>query len=259
MLLCLAEALIEGGGADQAARLYLRWWREGHRSARGEVFDIGNATRAALQRIEEGTPAEHAGGDTEFDNGNGSLMRTLPVALWYRQGSPAEVAEHAMRHSFATHRHPRSQLACAFLCLVGRALVSGQSPHEAWRGTFPEFLNLLKAQPSEQSVFARLLDDEFPRTHRDDIRSDGYVVSTLEAAMWCLLQGGSYEDIVLRAINLGGDTDTTGCVAGGLAGVWLGADSIPPDWKAVLPRAGEVETLVGRFVSAQDQVTRSAS
>ncbi len=259
MLLCLAEALMNGGALEEAARLYVRWWQAGHQSARGEVFDIGNATRTALQRIKDGAQPEHAGGDTEFDNGNGSLMRTLPVALWYGRQGVAVVAEQAMRHSRATHRHARSQLACAFKCLAGHALMRGQSPLEAWRRAVAEFRTMLDAHPGEQGAFTRLIDDAFPRTRREEIRSDGYVIDTLEASIWCLLQGGSFEEIVLRSINLGGDTDTTGCVAGGLAGVWLGAGSIPHAWKVCLPRTDEVEELIGRFVSAEKRdATRSA-
>lgn len=256
MLLCLTEALANGVGLNEAAALYLRWWREGHHSARGEVFDIGNATCAALQRIEQGVQPEDAGGDSEYDNGNGSLMRTLPVALYYRKQGPSIVAVQAMRHSLVTHRHPRSQLACAFHCLFAHALLEGHSPHEAWRQTIPPFRKLLGANPGEQQAFARLLADDFLHIDRLEIQSDGYVVHTLEASVWCLLQGGTYEAIVLRAVNLGGDTDTTGCVAGGLAGVWLGRGSIPPEWKSVLPRAAEIDALIDHFASAEGRITR---
>lgn len=247
LLLCTAEAMLDGADADKAGELFLRWWKEGYHTARGTVFDIGGATRTALARIANGTPAAQAGGTAESDNGNGSLMRILPVA-WRFYDEPAEtVVSHAMSLSSVTHRHPRSQLACAYLCLVARGLIHHETPLAAWRHAVDTMRPFFRVHPAEATAFARVASDDFPSLPESEIESGGYVIHTLEAALWCLLKGGRFEDIVLRAINLGGDTDTTGCVAGGLAGTWLGEPAIPKAWLSSLPDLSGVRELCGRL------------
>ncbi len=241
--MCTAEAILDGADLDKAGELFLRWWKKGYRTARGTVFDIGGATLAALNRISNGTPAAQAGGTDESDNGNGSLMRILPIA-WRFCDEPAEtVVEHAMSLSSVTHRHPRSQLACAYLCLVVRQLMHREEPFAAWRNAVETMRPFLRGHPAEANIFARVASDDFPSLPESEIESGGYVIHTLEAALWCLLKGGQLEDIVLRAINLGGDTDTTGCVAGGLAGTWLGESAIPSAWLSSLPDLSDIRKL----------------
>jgi ADP-ribosylglycohydrolase len=250
LLLCTAEALIDGLDTERAGRLYLRWWMEGHWAARGEVFDIGTATREALGRLRTGIPANEAGGTGETDNGNGSLMRILPVALRFSAEPPELMARAAMQLSAITHRHPRSQLACALYCLVVHELLHGKAPPEAWRNAVGLFQPLLEEFPTETTVFSRVCDARFADLTEPQIRSSGYVIDTLEAALWCLLQGGSFPDIVRRAVNLGDDTDTTGCVAAGLAGTWLGATSIPVDWLSALGPRPALADLIGDLMGA---------
>lgn len=249
LLLCTAESLLGGVDPKLAGELYLRWWKKGYYTAHGNVFDIGSATGTALTRIAQGTPAAQAGGTDETDNGNGSLMRILPVALRFPHESPETVASYAMSLSAVTHRHPRSQLACAYLCLVARELMLQTTPFAAWRNTTEVMNTLLQNYPTEASTFSRIASTAFPQLPESEIESGGYVIHTLEASLWCLLQGGIFEDIVLRAINLGGDTDTTGCVAGGLAGVWLGETAIPKPWIASLADLSGVNSLIQRFES----------
>lgn len=250
LLLCTAEALACGGDEQTAGSFFVRWLREGHRAAGGVVFDVGCATRAALERIADGTPAASAGGAAEKDNGNGSLMRILPVALRFASCPPAELGAVAGRFSSITHRHPRSQLACVFYCLLVQRLMAGDSPQGGVERAGVEFRPLLARFPDEQARFARLQAPRFVDTPRADIRSGGYVMETLEAAVWCLLQGGTFAEIVLRAVNLGEDTDTTGCVAGGLAGVWQGLDAIPCAWRSELRESANVDEVVSLFGAA---------
>jgi len=250
LMLCTAEAVLDGIDPDRAGELYLRWLQKGYHTARGNVFDIGLATRTALDRIAQGTPAAQAGGTNETDNGNGSLMRILPVALRFSHESPETVVRHAMCLSAVTHRHPRSQLACAYLCLVARELMQQQSPLSAWRNSTEVMSTLLRDHPTEATTFTRVASSAFPQLPESEIESGGYVIHTLEAALWCLLKGGSFEDTVLRATNLGGDTDTTGCVTGGLAGVWLGEAAIPKAWIASLSDLSGVHGLLHRLEAA---------
>jgi ADP-ribosylglycohydrolase len=250
LLLCTAEAIIEGLDSERAGKLYLRWWREGHWAARGEVFDIGGATKAALLRLETGIPADEAGGAGESENGNGSLMRILPVALRFSAEPPEVIARAAMQISAVTHRHPRSQLACTLYCHVVKELLHANAPVEAWRNAVALFQPLLAEHPTEAAIFSRVCDARFADLTEAQIRSSGYVIDTLEAALWCLLQGGSFADIVRRAVNLGDDTDTTGCVAAGLAGIWLGAASIPAGWLSALGARPELTDLIEDFMAA---------
>lgn len=249
LLLCTIEALAENADLAYGGKLFLRWRREGYLAARGERFDIGAATDAALARIAAGAPAAEAGGHRETDNGNGSLMRILPVALRFADTQPQALAAQAMNWSAVTHRHPRSQLACAYYCLLAQQLLQGASPEFAIASVAREFRAMLDSFPGEQRQFERILDPGFSTTARAQIRSGGYVIDTLEAALWCLLQGGSFSDVVLRAVNLGGDTDTTACVAGGLAGVWLGVAAIPVEWSSALPDTAVRAALMQSFLA----------
>lgn len=250
LLLCTAESLLETpGDLEAGGRNFVRWLREGHWAVRGKVFDVGGATRAALARIERGVPALQAGGVAETDNGNGSLMRILPVALYYGRRPALELAEKAMRWSALTHRHPRSQLACACYSVVVQELLQGTSPGEALQAAVRVLDSLLASHPAERSRFQRLLDGRLAMAQREEIRSGGYVIDTLEASIWCLLQGGDFADIVLRAVNLGDDTDTTGCVSGGLAGAWLGKASIPGDWVHALASDPSIDGLIDRLAA----------
>lgn len=248
LLLCTAESLLDKPNEEQAGQLYLRWLREGYNAVGGRVFDVGGATRAALARIAQGVPAATAGGIGENDNGNGSLMRILPVALRFAEESPDVVISFAMRWSAITHRHPRSQLACACYCLIAQQLMHGATPGVAYREARGAFGPVLARFPQEQQSFARFLSGELAQLGRDHVKSGGYVIDTLDASIWCLLQGGSFGDMVLRAVNLGDDTDTTGCVTGGLAGVLLGVDAIQADWKSALAKDPPLGDLIERFV-----------
>ncbi len=251
LLLCTAESLLESpDDVETAGWNFARWLRDGHWAVGGKVFDVGVATRAALARIEAGTPALEAGGGSEYDNGNGSLMRILPVAVYHWRRPPAHLAEQAMRWSAITHRHPRSQLACAYYCAVVQGVLHGSSPEKAIQAAGTLINNLLDRVPAERPHFQRLLDGSLVSAKRDEVRSGGYVIDTLEAAFWCVLQGGSFADIVLRAVNLGGDTDTTGCVVGGLAGAWLGFPAIPEDWLGALAKEPPVTTVIDRLAVA---------
>ena len=250
LLLCTAESLLNGVDLDLAGRNYLRWWQSGHFAARGEVFDIGVATERALLRISEGELAARAGGITELDNGNGALMRILPLALRFPSAAPAALIGLAGDFSAITHGHARSRLACGLLCLVAQGLARGETALDAWRQAVACFNTAAIFPAAEATYFSRVCSPDFPNTGEDAINSTGYVIDTLEAALWSLLQGGSFSDITLRAVNLGGDTDTTGCVAGGLAGVLHGRSAIPAVWLKTLPQHEGLNALLPAFARA---------
>lgn len=250
LLLCAVESLVEKGlDLQDMGQRFLRWCDTGHWAAHGLVFDIGNATRNALDRISLGTPAELAGGTGEHANGNGSLMRILPVPLASLDCALDVFCDRIARASAITHAHDRSKLACVLHGLLVRSLMRGESPAAAHTRAAAEFRTRY-ASHAEFFHFSPLLNPQLAAQQESAIRSSGYVLHTLMASMWCLLTTSTFSDCVLNAVNLGSDTDTTGCVAGGLAGVYYGVAAIPTDWIATLPRQEDFRELFERFITS---------
>lgn len=252
LTLCLVESLVEAGyDPADAGKRFVRWYREGCWTPYGRVFDIGGATRRATTRLEDGVDPALAGTDDEMSNGNGSLMRILPAALYFAENEEEEMRDAVCKISCLTHRHPRSQLACSLYALLANELLAGNTPGaacERMRERAPE-LCAKNALAGELPHFERILNGSLPGLPEREIRSDGYVVSTLEAAVWCLLNNETFPDTVLSAVNLGGDSDTTGAVAGGLAGVYYGYGAIPWNWLEGLARFEEILALGEKFAS----------
>ncbi|MFO1512382.1 MAG: ADP-ribosylglycohydrolase family protein [Verrucomicrobiota bacterium] len=248
MLLCTADSLVnhEFSLEDMGAR-FVRWMRDGLWTAHGDVFDMGGTTSTALMRIANGMPADQAGGRHEDSNGNGSLMRILPAVLRFA-GTPLELFSGRLEQASAiTHGHARSKMACVFYGLVARQLLLGGQRQAALEAARVEFNGHYERAP-EFNRFKHILNDDLTSLPEGEVVSTGYVLHTLHASLWCLLTTSSFEDCVLKAVNLGGDTDTTGCVAGGLAGVHYGFGAIPEKWIQALARHDEVEALFNRFV-----------
>jgi ADP-ribosylglycohydrolase len=247
LLLCTIDSLLQREFDPQhMGENFVRWLREGFWSARGEVFDIGLGTMEALDRIANGTHAEHAGGREESNNGNGSLMRILPIAIRFAHEPPEMHLERVQRASAVTHGHPRSRMSCAFYSLIVRRLLQGEPPEQALVNVRREFTHSY-AGDFELNNFNAILEESLADKPDHWIVSTGYVIHTLTASVWCLLTTKSYEACVLAAVNLGGDTDTTACVAGGLAGVYYGSNAIPERWRRGLARSDELGLAFNRF------------
>jgi ADP-ribosyl-[dinitrogen reductase] hydrolase len=250
LILCTAEGLARGSDIPGIADLFVRWLKYGYWSPYGDALGIGRGTHLALTRISKGTPAEKAGGDDEFSNGNGSLMRILPIALFYAN-EPPKMLQMAHRLSAITHRHPRSQIACGIYCLMVAGLLTSKDASQALQNA----VSLANAQyqyrtfSKELHHFDRVLQGDIAEIPEQDIESSGYVVHTLEASIWCLLTTSSFREGVLKAVNLGDDTDTTACVTGGLAGVLYGVKAIPKEWIDVLPKKDKIENLLNEFAA----------
>ncbi len=248
LLLSSAESLIEKGfDLQDMGERFLQWFELAHWAAHGLVFDIGNATRQALLRIRHGIPAIEAGGRDQYDNGNGSLMRILPVVLANLRTDDQVFVPNIEKASAITHAHPRSKMACVFFGLMVRALFDKIGKEDALRQTQACFAGLYE-RSSEFSFFSVVTRDGLISLPEESIKSDGYVINTLAASIWSLLTTDSFADCVLKAVNLGDDTDTTGCVAGGLAGVLYGLDAIPIEWRLALPRQQDLRELLAKFV-----------
>ena len=252
---CLAEALTQGFDLETIGRNFVRWHREAFWTAQGEVFDVGNATRVAIDRLAHGTQACMAGPSDEASNGNGSLMRILPL-LFHMNGKPlTERFELTRQVSSITHGHIRSVISCFYYLEFARQLLEGKEKFAIYRelqSVVSGHLSALLIDPAEVVIFDRLLKYDIYRLPEAEIRSSGYVIDTLEAAVWCLLTTDSYPAAVLRAVNLGQDTDTTAVVTGGLAGLLYGYDAIPAEWITQIARKDDIANLAERLADSLD-------
>ena len=260
MALCLLESLTHSVSYDDMMARFLRWAEEGYMTAHGDVFDMGIATRQALTKYAKGTPPLKCGGTGTYDNGNGSLMRILPLALYlHRTMGPEfprkpEAFQIIHNASALTHAHPISLIACDIYCSIANELLCGRSsPADIQHGitAAKEMCASLTDTAPYLDTFKRVDVDVLRSLPKSEIRGSGYVVHTLEATLWCLLHTDSYRACVLEAVNLGEDTVTVGAVAGGLAGIQYGMADIPEEWLAVLAKRSEIEALCQAFAQSQ--------
>ena len=241
---------------------FSNWLNDGEFTPYGYAYDIGGATMDGIDRYDNGTEPILSGGIGERDNGNGSLMRILPIAFFiYSLDKKYSFDEHDKMEavhnlSSLTHRHKRSQLCCGIYVNIALEFIEN---HEKENGLGLEELianGISKSKeyyyndPSferELHHFDRVFSLNIQNLPRDEIKSGGYTISSLEASIWCLLNNKSYKDTVLEAVNLGYDTDTTACIVGGLAGIYYGYEDIPADWISELARLDYIEELVNDF------------
>ena len=238
MALALADSLIACRRfvADDVMTRFLAWWREGRYSCTGRCFDIGRTTAAALARF-EATGQPFAGSKDENEAGNGSLMRLAPVALFHLQDAVA-ADQLARDQSRLTHAAPQAIEACAIFVAMLRSAIRGEAE--------PLRPPLFAAHPALAGVAA----GSFAVRRRDDIRSSGYVVDTLEAALWAVARTRSFEEALLLAVNLGGDADTVGAVTGQLAGAIHGASAIPRRWLGPLRWRSKMRRMTDALLTA---------
>ena len=255
LMLCLAESLCKEYNLEDIATKFLQWYNEEIWTPHGRVFDIGIATSQAIHRISKGTSPTLCGGTSEFDNGNGSLMRILPI-LFYIKNFPIKRRFDIIKSvSSITHGHIRSVLACFIYLEFALEILKGKEKWEAYKimqETIKEFLdyNPICSQ-DEMDKFHRILElkvgeyDLAPlyTLQEEEISSSGYVLHSLEASLWCFLNTESYSEAVLKAVNLGEDTDTTGAITGGIAGIYYGFENIPEEWVEVLVRKEDIKNL----------------
>jgi len=250
---CLAEALTQGYDLNTIGQNFVNWYFRDHWTAREEVFDVGTETGEAIVRLFRGIQPERSGDTAESSNGNGSLMRILPLVFWLLPKPLTERFEITRQVSSITHGHIRSIIACFYYLEFARLILEGREKFDIYRDlqqVVSGHLSALLIDPAEVVVFDRLLKFDIHRLTKSEIRSGGYVIDTLEAAIWCLLTTGSYSEAVLRAVNLGQDTDTTAAVTGGLAGLLYGYDSIPEEWITQIARKDDIAELAERLAQS---------
>jgi ADP-ribosyl-[dinitrogen reductase] hydrolase len=251
LTLCLAESLTGGFDLSDIGHKFVRWLDEGYMTPEGESFGIGRTTYMAIDNIKKGKDSSCWGLKDEYSNGNGSLMRILPVAFYCQKLDIDKRFELTSRVSAITHAHPRSIIGCCIYVQMAIGLLKGLDKREAYRNTMEIIRGYFEGN-SQLSHFSRVLFGDLSQASREDICSGGYIIDTLQSGLWCLLRNDNYCDTVLDAVNLGRDTDTTAAVAGGLAGVMYGIKSIPRNWIDKLARKDDILRIAERFYNSID-------
>jgi ADP-ribosyl-[dinitrogen reductase] hydrolase len=256
---CLAESLCKKYNLEDIAQKFVKWYKYGSWTAHGNVFDIGITTKQSINNISKGIPAALCGGQSVDDNGNGSLMRILPLIFYIKEFPIYKRFEIVRDVSAITHAHIRSVIAC-FVYLEFALQLLTESDKLLAFNKMKEIVNqFLNIEPicSQQEIdkFHRVLGNhvnnfelqQLENLTEAEINSSGYVIDTLEASIWCFLTTSNYQEAVLKAVNLGQDTDTTGCVTGGLAGLFYGFQNIPEKLINALARKDDIIDLCDRL------------
>ena len=253
MTLCLLDSISRGLNYTDIMSQLLHWANKGGYTPHGDVFDIGGPTRGALVRHMNGTSPLKCGGKEASDNG--SLMRVLPILFYLRKKEGAEFYKHNESFniihnvSSLTHQHKRSYVACSIYILIASEIMNGQEPKNAVLAGIKQAADHYAKSPeytAELGHFSRI-NETMDTIDETEIKSGGYVVDTLEAALWCVLTTSSYEECVLKAVKLGDDTDTVGAIAGSLAGLKYGYESIPDEWLDSIPRLDFIKKLCNQL------------
>ena len=257
MTLCTIESIIEKGiDYDDQMYRFADWLWNASNTARDEVFDVGGATKHAIFRYMKKTPALECGELAENTCGNGSLMRIIPTALYivgkYENAELDDRAAEIIHNtSKCTHAHIRCQMACGVFCsVVFQMTCGGYLPNTVKAGILSA-LQYYQKKPEFASVyhdFESLADIE--NWTEVEVQSTGYVLHTLQASLWCLLTTSCFNECVLKAVNLGDDTDTTAAVAGALAGLWYGEEQISREWAKETVKYEAIKDLTERFCYA---------
>ena len=248
MALCLAESLIERQEFDPEDQMlrYVRWYQEGYLSSNGYCFDIGNTVREALQRFIE-TGEAYAGSTAPFSAGNGSLMRLAPVPMYFAQRAVDAIALCA-NSSRTTHGTPEAVDACRYFggLLVGA--LNGEDKETLLGDHYCPTPGYWTHRPLADKI-AEIAGGSFRRKSPPEIRGTGYVVDSIEAALWAFHNSKSFEEGALMAANLGDDADTTAAIYGQIAGAYYGAEAIPSGWRSKLAHVELIARMADKLYS----------
>lgn len=256
---CLADSLSKKYDIKDIGNKFVKWRNEEIWTPHGRVFDIGISTNQAIHSISTGTKPILAGGNSEMDNGNGSLMRIMPLLFYIRNFKIEKRFDIIKDVSSITHAHIRSILACFIYLEYALRILNRQTKFQAYNEMQVEVNSFLNnnaiCSQSEMDKFHKILENPIDdneiqvlyKLEEEEINSSGYVLDSLEASFWCILNSDSYEETVLKAVNLGCDTDTTAAIAGGVSGLIYGLDAIPEKWMNVLVKRDEITKLCNKL------------
>ncbi|MGN1362925.1 MAG: ADP-ribosylglycohydrolase family protein [Methanobrevibacter sp.] len=237
---------------DDLMGRFTNWYDNGRYTPNNFSFDIGNTTLESIEKYKNGENPLNCGGDGERNNGNGSLMRVLPLAYLIGPKDKLEKGdiEKIYNLSSLTHKHIRSKIACHMYCQIAVKLLNNMELKEAISEGIDDtvkYYNDNDKFQEEKECFIRIIDKTIFYAEINNIKSSGYVIDTLEAAIWSLINTNSYKEALLKSVNLGEDTDTVAAVTGGLAGIYYGYYNIPSDWVNTIKRKDEILNLLEKF------------
>jgi len=239
MGLCLATSLVEKEGFDPLDQMqrYLHWCEDGYLSSTGTCFDIGSTVRHALNHFRE-TGEPYSGSTDSMSAGNGSLMRLAPVALFYAPDR-AMASSYAVKSSRTTHAAVECLEACSLFAEMLVMALDGLDKNSIL------FENASKLFGSPK--ITAIAKGAYMQKHAGQIKGSGYVIDSLEAALWCFWKSSNYSEAVLAAANLGDDADTTAAICGQIAGAYYGQSGIPASWLEILYMRDEIIRLAERL------------
>ena len=251
MALALADSIADVGWdlTDQAQR-YLNWYTKGVYSVNGRVFDIGITTVRALRQFQETGDPRTSGDPSPRASGNGSIMRLAPVPVAYVRFFPGQLGlmiDRLVESSRPTHASPQCLSACAYFGVLLAGLLHGLPRDRVLDPQWEPVRRTHERFPFHQQIL-EIADGSFHVRKPPQIRGSGYVVRSLEAALWAFHDAADFRQAVLRAVNLGDDADTTGAVCGQLAGAWFGESGIPDEWRRDLAGKDLIEPILGRLI-----------
>lgn len=238
---------------NDIADKFVSWWKDSKYTPTGETFDIGNTCLSAImdyyraRESLENVSATRYGKSGLYNNGNGALMRILPVAYYANKYKldEMELLENIRIVASITHGHEISLMGCYIYVLFALKLLNGFSKEEAFKSVISEDYSMFEDET--RAHYNKIISGDLLFIQEDGIKSSGYVIDTLEATLWCILKTRSYDEAVLKAVNLGEDTDTVGACTGGLAGILYGLNSINPEWRKDLVNIEYLEELCDKF------------
>lgn len=234
------------------AEAFVAWYDRARYTPCGVTFGVGDSTQRAIQKMRDAVALDRVGGTTERDNGNGSLMRIAPLAIYLADvGDVEKRFEIVKAVSSLTHAHEWSVAACMIFTEMLRKLISGQDKEIAYSDLRQEFTSTKLISAETLTKYRRILTEDIRTFSRDEISSTGFVVDTLEAAFWCFLTTDNYKSAVLQAVNLGFDADTIGAVTGAMSGLYYGKEAIPSAWLKRIIGLDEIEFIAYKLSPMQ--------
>lgn len=255
LTLCLMDSLCNGYNLKDIAEKIVYWYYNANWTPFGEVFDVGIATQKAVVRLkkfleEDSIKSIFNYNYSERDNGNGSLMRILPLVFFIKNMEIKDKYKYIREVSYLTHGHIRSIISCLIYASYISQILDGKNKVEAYISMQKEinnFIQELDISNEEVNIFNRILKKNIFEFPINEIYSSGYVIHTLESSIWNIINFDSFESSVLSAVNMGDDTDTTGAVTGSIAGLIYGIDSIPKNWISKIVRLDDINNLIIKF------------
>lgn len=249
LTLCLVENIIEKGDTKTLMNKFVRYMEQGYLTPFGEMFDIGITTAEAVTNYKNGVLPEHCGKTGEFDNGNGTLMRIAPIVFVVMNELDFDKRkEWVQQYTEITHAHPRSIVGSIIYIELLLSLYRNNTLEAALKEVYSLLQSHLQDDlRAELNAYARIFQENFLKIPERDISSSGYIVHSLEAAIWCVGNSTTFKEAILRAVNLGEDTDTVAAITGAIAGMYKNMDEIPHEWLDKMIKKKEIDYLIMAF------------